>query len=109
MNVKMISIAKDYSDAPGGRYNEDGPFSGERFRDDYLIPALNDRRNEVVQVDIGGVLGYGSSFLEEAFGGLIRRGFKARDLHARLRVVSGLDTYRKRIWKYIDDAAAVAA
>lgn len=106
MSVKMISIAKDYSDEPGGRYYSDGSHSGERFREEFLAPAL--RGADVVEVDIGGVLAFGSSFLEEAFGGLVRLGFAARDLHARLRVVSGSPTHRKRIWRYIDDAAAVA-
>ncbi|WP_246327230.1 STAS-like domain-containing protein [Burkholderia guangdongensis] len=107
MNVKMISIAKDYSDEPGGRYYTDGPHSGQRFREEFLAPAL--RNNEVVEVDIGDVLAFGSSFLEEAFGGLVRLGFAARDLHNRLRVVSGSPTHQKRIWRYIDDAGAVVA
>lgn len=107
MTSTMISIAKDYSDTPAGRYEADGPFSGERFRDELLAPAL--RAYSSVTVDLDGALGYGSSFLEEAFGGLVRLGFQARELHARLTVLSSLPVYRSRVWRYIDDAASVAA
>ncbi len=69
--MKTISIAKQFSPNPAGRYPEDGPFNGERFRQDFLIPALND--SDVVTVVLDGVSGFGSSFLEEAFGGLIRK------------------------------------
>jgi hypothetical protein len=103
----MISIAKDYTDTPAGRYAADGPYSGERFRNEFLVPAL--RSNTAVTVDLDGALGYGSSFLEEAFGGLIRIGFRGSDLHARLTINSSIPVYRKRVWRYIDDAAAVAA
>ena len=68
--MKKIDISKDFSDVPAGRYKMDGPHSGERFRDDILIPAL--RTGEKVEVILDGAEGYGSSFLEEAFGGLVR-------------------------------------
>ena len=65
-----ISIARDFSSSPSGRFPEDGPFSGERFRDEFLLPAL--KANDSVEVILDGVSGFGSSFLEEAFGGLVR-------------------------------------
>lgn len=68
----MISIAKDFSSTPGGRFNRDGPYSGEAFRERFLVPALN--KGEQIVVDLDDVAGLPSSFLEEAFGGLIRRG-----------------------------------
>ena len=80
-----ILIAKDFSDVPAGRYRSDGPFSGERFRDDVLIPAL--RRDQTVEVWLDGVEGFGSSFLEEAFGGLVRKGeFPYDDLIQQLSI-----------------------
>jgi len=77
---------KDYAAAPGGRYRKDGPYSGEEFRDDILVPRLLDAvtRNEQVVVELDGVSGYGSSFLEEVFGGLVRRGVIAQQDVARL-------------------------
>jgi hypothetical protein len=70
MSVKTIVIDRDFTHFPGGRYKRHGDFSGEQFRDDVLVPAL--RANDHVVVLLDGTEGYASSFLEEAFGGLIR-------------------------------------
>jgi hypothetical protein len=67
---KSINVAKDYSRFPAGRYRTDGPFSGERFREDILEPALH--QADVIEIELDGVSGFGSSFLDEAFGGLVR-------------------------------------
>lgn len=74
----MISIATDFSRSPAGRFISDGPASGERFRRDFLIPGL--QRHDRLVVDLDGTRGIGSSFLEEAFGGLVRLGFSASEL-----------------------------
>lgn len=101
-----ISIAKDFSSSPAGRFPDDGPFNGQVFRDGVLVPAL--RSDSVVELSIDGVNGFGSSFLEEAFGGLVRvHHFSADDLRARLRIVhddKSLDFYRESIWEFIDKA-----
>ena len=73
MSTQVISIAKDFSPTPAGRYRSDGPFPGEKFRDDLLLPALR-KDTEPVTVELDGTAGFGSSFLEEAFGGLVRCG-----------------------------------
>ncbi|MFN3714832.1 MAG: STAS-like domain-containing protein [Alcanivoracaceae bacterium] len=72
MKNKTINIALDFSRFPGGRFRSDGPASGEAFRDDHLVPAINNGGGGVTVISMDGVAGYGSSFLEEAFGGLIR-------------------------------------
>ena len=99
---QTITIAKQYSREPAGRFLADGPHSGERFREDYLVPAL--KQYDTVTIDLDGTEGYGSSFLEEAFGGLVRlRGFKAADLHKRLVLISNEDeSIPIEIWDYID-------
>lgn len=85
--TKVIDIASVFTRFPAGRYREDGPFSGERFRDDLLIPALE--QNEQVAVNLDGTMGYGSSFLEEVFGGLLRKPeFAVQDLNARIELRS---------------------
>lgn len=106
--MKQFQIGRDYSDAPAGRYRKDGPYSGERFREDFLIPALS--AEDAVEVDLSGVAGYGSSFLEEVFGGLVRdwTGTK-EELSAKLRVVATdprKECYRLRVEKYMADAWA---
>src|SRR3546814_15338079 len=48
---------------------------------------LNRAADEVVVVDLSEALGYGSSFLDEAFGGLVRdRGYRREDMRGRLRI-----------------------
>jgi len=85
MSVKEITIGSDYAAIPGGRYVRYGDFSGEHFRDAVLVPALNEFDRVLVFLD--GTKTYMSSFLEEAFGGLIReRGFTYDDLQKRLTV-----------------------
>lgn len=66
----MIDIARDFTRFPAGRYRADGPYSGERFREDLLVPALTAHGH--VKVILDGTMGFGSSFLEEVFGGLVR-------------------------------------
>ena len=70
-----INIVKEYTDKPGARYESQGSNSGEKFRDEILYPkfieAINN--NEELSIDLDGGYGYGSSFLEETFGGLVRR------------------------------------
>ncbi len=69
-----INIAKDYSKTPGARYKDDGPFSGEEFRENYLENHFIDINNNTkIQVILDGTEGYATSFLEEAFGGLARK------------------------------------
>ena len=69
-----LSVAEQFSRFPAGRYPSDGPFNGERFREQLLIPALKDAiaSGDRVVVELDGALGYSSSFLEEVFGGLTR-------------------------------------
>jgi hypothetical protein len=72
--MKTIRVA-DYSRSPGGRFRSDGPYSGEWFREEVVKPALEDAlgRDDQLEVELDGTSGYGSSFLEECFGGLIRK------------------------------------
>ena len=68
-----IKIAR-FSLSPGPRYIDEGKNSGEMFRKDILYPKFKEaiETNSKIIVDLDGTDGYGTSFLEEAFGGLIR-------------------------------------
>lgn len=69
-----INISKEYTETPGGRYKEDGAFSGEEFRETMLVErylAARDQKTKL-KIILDGGYGYPSSFLEEAFGGLSR-------------------------------------
>lgn len=95
----IINVSEDFSRYPAGRYNDDGPHSGQRFRDDYLKPILINNEKAVVKLD--GVRGYGSSFLEEAFGGLVRDGFNAELVLATFTLQSDDDSLVDEIKEYI--------
>lgn len=100
----MISIETDFSWAPAGRYRKYGQFTGEVFRDDILVPAL--KEFDSVTVNLDGVMGYGSSFVEESFGGLVREhSFSEADLKKILSIeTTEFHSIEKEIWKHISDA-----
>lgn len=104
--MRKISISKDFSEFPGGRYRKHGPYSGEEFRESILIPAF--RSHEKLVVNIDGTKGFPSSFLEEAFGGLLRRGISIEEINANLKI-EFLDRHNKpyydQIWDYINKQA----
>jgi hypothetical protein len=61
----------DFSEFPGGRFVENGPFSGEEYRKTVLLPALESC--EIVEIDFAGVFVAAPSFLDEAFGEIVKR------------------------------------
>lgn len=98
--MKRISIAKDFTKYPYGRYLKDGPNSAQRFRDEILIPILN--ANELIEIDLDGTAGFGSSFLEEVFGGAVRKGIAPSVLEKKLSFISKDDiSLIDEIWGYI--------
>lgn len=100
--MKTISLARDFTKFPAGRYKDDGPYSGELFRERYLAPALES--DEAIVIDLDGARGYGSSFLEEAFGGLVRLGFPAERVLARISLVSKDTSLISEIQSYIRES-----
>ena len=109
METKVITVAKDFSPYPMGRLRKHGEFSGEAFREDVLVPALKKYNNIVVNFD--GVAGVPSSFLEEAFGGLIRLGhisFTEFEKRVHVKVSEkNLSIAKDRIRTYISRAKIV--
>ncbi|WP_094507048.1 STAS-like domain-containing protein [Brucella thiophenivorans] len=102
--MKTISIANDFTKYPGGRYRKHGNGSGEEFRNRYLVPAL--QNNEPLTIILDGTVGYSSSFLEEAFGGLVRSGFGKELVHKLISIkASGpFLAYESLIWRYVDSS-----
>lgn len=103
--VHKIDIATQFSRFPAGRYLADGPFSGQAFRDTLLVPAL--RSGKRVRVILDGTAGFGSSFLEETFGGLVRAGWKIEELLQKLDFVSSDPSLLEEIESYIKNAGNV--
>lgn len=103
MNVLTIRVGKDFSEEPFGRISSDGKFSGESFRENLLKPAI--LSYDVVEVDFDDVKNViTSSFLEEAFGGLIRNGLSYNLVMSKLRIVGKRREYAISIKKFIDRA-----
>jgi len=100
-----IDIARDFSPVPAGRHASDGDYSGEHFRKSVLRPALD--KYSTVEVILDNTEGFGSSFLEEAFGGLVRDGLTADYLVAHLHLVGNSPAgkrYKAKIQQYISAA-----
>lgn len=109
----MIDVAKTFSPHPSGREPKDGPFNGQKFRRDILIPAINkimagEVPDKELIVDIDNVRTFGSSFLEEAFGGLYReQNFDASEAHKIVKIQCTkprLQMFRDAILLHMEDA-----
>ncbi|WP_278069861.1 STAS-like domain-containing protein [Brevundimonas sanguinis] len=84
-----VSVARDFSKTPGPRYIRQGKWSGEKFRE-LLVQRI--KKFGAVVVDLDGTRGYGSSFLDEAFGGLIREGYMTKnEFPLKVAIVSDED------------------
>ena len=90
MSEAVFSIARDFGLFAGPRKARQGPHSGEALRNKLL--KFLDANPGKVTIVLDGTKGMGSSFLDEAFGGLIRYDGKARsELERRLCFQSKLD------------------
>ena len=104
MSHTIINLGRDFSPYPFGRYRTDGRYSAERFRTEYLVPALKKDTVTVVLDDVPSEIG--SSFLEEAFGGLVRtERWNLQQLMNRLVIESRRQDYTIEIMNYIHQAA----
>ncbi len=107
MNEKVVEfdIGNDFNPFPGGRFIKDGPASGEEFRDQYLSRLFAE--NDKVIISLDNAMGYGSSFLEEAFGGLVRNRIVGKqELLKKLELKTEQDSIRKSIINYIEEASS---
>lgn len=72
----IILNVKDFSKTPGSRYWDEGTkaHSGEEFREDFLEPIFKKvlQTCDTILINLDGTIGYGTSWLEEVFGGLAR-------------------------------------
>lgn len=98
-----IKVSTDFSTTPGGRFICEGEYSGEKFRQDLLYPKYKEalEKNEKLIVDFDGCYGYATSFLEEAFGGLVRNR-KEKGILEHIELISRDDvTIPKLIKEYV--------
>lgn len=89
MGKSEFSIARDFSRNPGPRHKWQGPHSGELLRE-RLIKLLSAQAGKII-ILLDGTTGIGSSFLDEAFGGLIKHAGFTHDIRDRFDFVSKTD------------------
>lgn len=108
MSTKIIDM-KDFSLTPYGRYPIDGTDNAETFRSKFLEPAFKDQNIEKIIINLDSVqegYEYGSSFLEESFGGLVRiSGIPADTVIKKLEIRTAFKDYILEINEYIKRAA----
>jgi hypothetical protein len=107
--MEYITIfIKDFSVVPGSRKMDEGKnaHSGEEFREFYLVPKFEEALSKSVKlmVNLDGTIGYGTSWLEEVFGGLVRK-FNEKKVVETLDFISEEEPYLiDDIKHYIKDA-----
>ncbi|MGS0534493.1 STAS-like domain-containing protein [Pseudoalteromonas sp. SaAl2] len=98
--MKTINV-KDRFPCPGPRYKKLGTGSGEEFRK-WIIKEL--KHDPKLTINLDGTIGYGSSFLEESFGGLIRANISEETVKAINLISEEEPDLIDEINEYIDDA-----
>lgn len=92
--LRKIEIAKQYTRFPGGRYPEDGEGNGTTFRVKFLLPII--QAGDTAEVVLDGAAGYPSSFLDEAFAGLVREeGFTPDQVLKTFRFVADQPGFKR--------------
>jgi hypothetical protein len=104
----MMIYIKSFSVVPGSRKMDEGKnaHSGEEFREYYLIPKFEEALAKGIKliVNLDGTIGYGTSWLEEVFGGLVRK-FNQEKVESTLDFISEEEPYLiDDIKHYIKDA-----
>lgn len=101
----VLNVSRDFSRYPSGRYAADGPGSGEAMRN---LMAAYLQTNDQLTVDLTGVMGCPSSFMEEAFGGLARNagayGLDPTKLFDRIKVTSNIAPNAAEARRYLQNA-----
>lgn len=98
-----IDIGKQFSRFPAGRTPTDGQHNGESFREKFLKQNLKDGRH--IKINLDGAISYGSSFLEEAFGGLVRiYNIQVSAIKTLISFETTDPFLSDEIWKYVSDA-----
>lgn len=108
MKMVKINLAQIFSKFPGPRYISEGDNSGELFRTKFLLPEIlkSIKDDYLIELNLDGTKGYGTSFIEEIFGGLIRENnIKYEDIKKRLKIISTEEDYLlEDIDQYLSEA-----
>jgi hypothetical protein len=101
-----IKISRDFTNKPGGRYIHEGPKSGEEFRETILLPAYDEaiNKNGQLVVDLNDCYGLAPSFLEESFGGVVRKVKNKKILEVLVLKTEDRPGLEEKIINYIKEA-----
>lgn len=100
--MKIIRVSDRYP-CPGPRFKKLGPGSGEDFRE-WIEKEL--KNSSQLTINLDGTEGYGSSFLEESFGGLIRNGYSPNLIKSIQLISEEEPELISEIGEYINEAIA---
>ena len=110
VNLNICERCKGY-EYEGPRYIRLGPYSGEEFRKEHLLPWLSALDEQTVAtIDFRGTKVYSPSFLEESFGGSIREAETSQEAEKNRRKLQlaefiNIDPdWRKKLNGYIENA-----
>lgn len=101
-----LNLAREFTTTPGPRKRSEGKFSGEQFREELLEKRFREAESAdaMLHVNLDGAVGYPTSFLEEAFGGLARI-FGVEKVLKRIEITSKNEPYLiQDIRRYIQEA-----
>lgn len=107
--MKIVKVSERFP-YPGPRFKRLGPQSGEEFKA-FMLKIFKDtygddftkNNNIILMIDLDGTPGYGSSFLEEGFGGLIREGVPYKLLNSLKIKTDEEPELADEIKEYIND------
>lgn len=101
----IYNISTEFTDTPGPRLIAEGKFSGELFLKDILLPKFNEAKsnNYKLIIDLDGTFGYPPSFLDEAFGGLVKAtSLNKKEILKYLEIKSSREYYIDTIYNRME-------
>lgn len=95
MKITKITVSSDFTDSPGARYRNDGPYSGQEFYEDILKPKLDRawHNEEILLIDFDNTLGYASSFISEVFLRISKDFKNAEKIKSKIKIKSEDDPF----------------
>lgn len=102
----VVNIAEEFSKTPGPRSKAEGQFSAEEFLDTILVGKFKEafESGNKLTIILDGTAGFATSFLEGAFGELVRRVSK-KAVKSTIQFISNEEPYLiDEINQYIDNA-----
>ena len=103
MEIKFDGVC--FSQYPSGRYKKEGPATAQHLREDTIIPNL--LLGHDLEIVMDGAAGFGASFLEECFGGLMRsKRITPFHVMQHMKIVTADASLKKECVKYMNEQYA---